>query len=158
MRAAPPPTSVRSFVRAKLERQLEDLFWAYPELIEPGLIRHERQSVLSNKSRSDLLFFSGRTLVVVEIKRDVFKEPSVRQLGRYLRTLTRRHDKVRGIAIGSGLDPKAEKLLPKFSMQVVFKALDRDVPLQVVVCLDCRQVRDHRKSQCPKCGSKKIIQ
>ncbi|MCO6502548.1 MAG: AlwI family type II restriction endonuclease [Acidimicrobiales bacterium] len=97
--------------RKQVEKAIEDVFFEYPELLEPGLRVVERQKQTSI-GRLDLLCEdpTGR-YVVVEIKANEADDGAIGQILRYIgwihRNQDRGHRNVRGILLAGSFPDKA---------------------------------------------------
>ena len=149
--------SVRDLIaRMREERELEELLFAYPYLIDPGLEKPRRQVVLSKRLRLDLQFeLAGGKLLIVELKRGKVGTAEVKQLQDYRRALGTR--KTRGVLVGSFLTEAAEKQIQLSGGTITFRQLGRDIPTRIVVCLECRRARDASIERCAVDGSSRII-
>lgn len=158
MPGAPTPTyALEALRRERRERAIEDLLFSYPSLIDPILRRPTRQVVLSKDSRADLLFETGRTVVLVEIKRDTIRPGTVTQLERYATRLNLPAKRIRGILIAPAITPRAESRLATSPFQFAFRQLGRDIPTSVKICLHCREPYDARLAKCPQDGSPRTL-
>jgi RecB family endonuclease NucS len=157
MPVARAPISVREVLRRrKFESAIEDLLFAYPYLISSELSRPLRQTALNPNSRCDLLFLFARRASVVEIKRGVIDASAVTQIQRYLKSLSKNHQNLNGYLVGSDITPVADRAIKRSHWKINFKALNRDIPLQISICTDCRVARDHRISACI-CGKLTVL-
>ncbi len=151
-------TSILKSLRAgRREQAIEDMLYAYPGLIEPGLWQPRRQVALAPDSRSDLLFEVGNRVVIVEIKRDAITLAAVRQIERYAALVTKKTARITGYLIAPELDPRAEKAMEKSRHRLSFRALGVDIPTRIKVCRDCRRPYDERADRCPVDGSRVVI-
>ena len=146
-----------SFRKRTEERAIEDVLFAYPYLISPGLAHPERQEVLSARSRSDLAFYSGKKVTVVEIKRDAASVPAVRQLERYVKDHAKRGLKADGILVAASFTPTALKAAKKSKLSLSCKRLHDEVPIEIVICKTCRKARDKRIERCPDDRSRETL-
>ena len=153
----PPPSAKRRRSRHGRERAIEDLLYAYPDLIEPGFSRLRRQQVLDPESRLDLLFEGEEETVIVEIKHGSCGVEAVRQLERYLGLEEVRGKPVRGILVGAALTPVARRACVRSRFPITFKRTDTDVPTRVVVCQACRRARPAQQGRCPGDGSREVL-
>jgi len=150
--------SVLDFLqRRRSEKALEDLLSAYPQLIAPGLKNPRRQEVLSRASRTDLVFYFPKRVVVVEIKRGLAGVAALRQLERYLREHRGRGFKVEGILLAHRFNPACLEARKASHWNLSCKCLDRDVPVNIVICANCREPRDRRVERCSHDGSTEVL-
>ena len=140
-----------------LERQLEDLLFTYPYLLDPGFTRLKRQRFLNASSRLDLLAETEEGAVVIELKHGRCGVAEVRQLERYLGLQESRSACVRGILVGSALTMAATKLCESSRFPIIFKRTGVDVPTRVVVCRECRRARSAHQERCPQDGSHRVL-
>jgi RecB family endonuclease NucS len=153
MHATPSLTHLFKILREERQEQvIEDLLYDYPYLISDELVSPKRQVRLDPNSRGDLLFYLTTKVVVVEIKRGVITVPAVRQISRYLTLLQKEshHKHLRGYLIGTSITPSANLLRAEAPWRITFRALDRDIPRNVVICQMCRRARDHALARCPR--------
>lgn len=134
-----------------LERELEDLLYTYPYLLEPVFDRFRRQRVLRADSRLDLLFEGNGESVIIEIKRGTCGVAEVRQIERYLAIKQGEGATVRGILVGAKLTAPAEKARVASRYPICFKQKEKDVPTRVVICRDCRRARSVYQARCSWC-------
>jgi RecB family endonuclease NucS len=149
--------SVRNLIaRMREERELEDILFAYPYLIDPSLEKPRRQVVINKRLRLDLRFeLAGGKQLIVELKRGKVGTAEVEQLQTYRREIGSR--KTRGILVGAFLTEAAEKEIQSLRGAITFRQLGRDIPTRIIVCSDCRRARDASIERCPSDGSSKTI-
>ena len=143
--------------RSERERALEDLYHAYPALIDPALDGARRQVFLDARSRCDLLFDLEGTAWVVEIKRDTAGLPALRQLVRYLDLLKRTHGSVRGTLVAADFLPAVERKLKTTRHPIELKRLQIDVPTEIRICRQCRRARAASITRCPHDGEVRVL-
>lgn len=100
------------------EKEIEDILFRFPEIIEAGLEPMGRQVPLYGK-RADLLFkdVSGRKLVV-ELKRGEARREHVGQLIEYLGSMLRnKNEKVRAMLIAGYVPPSMQVALDYFGIE-----------------------------------------
>ena len=149
--------SVRELIaRIGQEREIEELLFAYPYLVDPTLENPRRQVVLNNRLRLDLLFdLTDGKKVVVELKRGKIGAAEVNQLQNYRKELGLR--KTRGILVGSILTPEGEKRIQNLGSAISFRQIGRDVPIRIRVCLRCRRARSAAFDLCESDGTSETI-
>lgn len=141
------------FLRLKRqEKAIEDLLFAYPSLIARDLRFPRRQEVLSNASRTDLVFHFPKRVVVVEIKRGTAGVVALRQLERYLKEHTDNGQKAQGILVAHGFNPACIRAAKDSDWKPRLRQLGRDIPNEVAICEACREPRDRRVPECPYDG------
>ena len=133
----------------KREARIEDLLFAYPYLIHPGLKNPRRQRWLSPGSRADLYFETPGKIVLVEIKRGCIDEDAVDQILRYRKEITVTGCRFQGLLVGRSVSDAALVRIRKLKQVLCYLELGRDVPTRIVICKSCRQARDARVSRCP---------
>ncbi|SDT96742.1 Protein of unknown function DUF91 [Verrucomicrobium sp. GAS474] len=149
--------SAGSFRRRLLERTIEDVLFAYPYLVSPGLSRPERQEVLGKNSRSDLAFYEGKQATVVEIKRNAAGLPALRQLERYVKEKTRQGFEAKGILVAASFTPSTLKAAAKSKGRLACRRLHDEVPVEITICKKCRKARDRRIAACPDDKSRETL-
>jgi RecB family endonuclease NucS len=158
MPAKPRKTSVAERIaEQRRERAIEDLLFQYPYLIDRELSRPLRQEVLSRDSRADLLFLLPHKRVLVEIKRGVITPATVHQILRYAERLPKAKIPTVGYLIGTELTAPAQQAIEKAPIPLTFRALEREIPLTIVICRQCRQARDQRLVRCPADGNEATL-
>jgi len=140
-----------------LEKALEDLYHAYPYLIDPALDRARRQVFLNARSRCDLFFELEGIAWVVEIKRDTAGLPALRQLIRYLDHFQKTHGAVRGTLVAADFLPSVERRLQTVRHPIELKRLRIDVPVEIRVCRKCRRARAASLLRCPADGETQVL-
>ena len=143
--------------RSQLERVLEDLYHAYPYLIDPALGRARRQVFLDARSRCDLFFELDGTAWVVEIKRYTAGLPALRQLIRYLDHFKKTHPAVRGTLVAADFLPSVARRLKTVRHPIELKRLRIDVPVEIRVCRQCRRARAASIPRCPADGETQVL-
>ena len=144
--------------RSRREVQVEDLLFAHPELIAPGLPLARRQVWLSPQCRADLLFESEHSVLLVEIKRGIVTLAAVNQVKRYRRHLKLKGKQFSAFLVGSGISPDAAAALKPQRGVVRFLQFGTDIPKHISLCRRCRLARDLRQAKCPYCGSQELVQ
>ena len=134
------------------EKAIEGLLFAYPSLIAPDLRFPRRQEVLSSVSRTDLVFYFPKRVVVVEIKRGTAGVAALRQLERYLNEHEVKGLKAQGILVAHGFNPACFRAAKSSGWKPRLRQLGRDIPIEVVICEACREPRDRRVLACPQDG------
>ena len=143
--------------RRNLEQTIEDILFAYPYLISPELKIPRRQEVLSKKSRSDLIFYFEKRVIIVEIKRGLAGMPALNQLQRYLKEQSKHGFQTRGILVAHTFTKNCLAESQKYPSTISCKRLVQEVPIQVVICKNCRQARDRRMETCPEDGCSETL-
>ena len=144
----------------KLKRQekaIEDLLFAYPSLIAPDLRHPRRQEVLSRTSRTDLVFYFPRRVVVVEIKRGTAGVAALRQLERYLEEHSAKGLKAEGVLVAHAFNAACLRAQKTSRWKPRCRRLGQDIPVDIIICGACREPRDHRMAACPHDGSADIL-
>lgn len=143
--------------RSRREVQVEDLLFAHPELIAPGLPIARRQVWLSPKCRADLLFESEHSVLLVEIKRGIVTLAAVHQVQRYRRHLKLKGKQFSACLVGSNISPDASAALKPQRGVLRFLQFGTDIPKHIALCRRCRLARDVRHVKCPHCGSSDLV-
>jgi len=106
-----------------------------------------------DRKRADIVFRKNRSAVVVEVKRDVLTEAALSQISRYMDNLRREGvPDVEGILVGRRVKESLLKELETRS-QLQLKLLGRDIPLELVLCDNCRTCNPASHLTCGVCGS-----
>ncbi|SKA91800.1 Protein of unknown function DUF91 [Prosthecobacter debontii] len=142
----------------RTEAWVEDLLFAHPELLAPGLPVPQRQYILRPTSyRVDLLFEDETQTTLVEIKKGTVDLATLEQVRRYRGLLQKPGRRFRAYVVGAGISAEAAKSLGRTGGRLQYRQIGRDIPREVVLCRPCRMARDYRLSSCPYCGGRENL-
>lgn len=110
------------------------------------------ERLFEDRKKADLVFRKNESAVVVEVKRDVLTEAAISQVSHYMENLRKEGvPDVEGILVGRRVKERLLKELETRS-QLQLKLLGRDIPLELVLCDNCRTCNSASRATCMVCG------
>lgn len=145
------------------EKQLEDLLTRYPYLLDSSFQgkKIERQVKIELNSgsigRIDMVINGKYAIHVIELKVEPITMAHIGQLGQYVNFYKKKspNREVIGYLIGS---EASEDILKKIQLLgYKFLQIDRDFPIRIKLCENCRLAYDRKFQQCPSCQSQNYL-
>ncbi|MHA1694485.1 MAG: endonuclease NucS domain-containing protein [Promethearchaeota archaeon] len=139
------------------ESEIQILYQNHPYLIEEQFFQ---QKVIPQyplpSGFADLVVFLDDEIVVIELKVVPLDETHILQLNGYMEDINKKFKdikKIRGILVGYPPAHELENAIIALKFEIKVMILERDLPIEIKICSQCRRLVDYKLDSCPYCLS-----
>jgi len=143
------------------EKEIQILYQTHPYLIESKFLNQKIIPQYSLPSGfADIVVFLENEIVVTELKIENLNYNHLLQLKDYLEDVQLKFKDIkviRGILIGKTPDKDLDSVIENISFNIKIMILNRDIPINIKICNNCRLANDLMNKKCVYCNSNSFL-